>query len=369
MRLSALARWVTAALLASVLCTLPDGSSWAGDKKAAAADIEAAKKHMAAGVGFMQDPDGARYEEAYAEFQKAYELSGSLNALQNLAICSQNLELDGEAIGYYEKFLEGKGSAIDSATRDQVERDLSALKAAVSWVTLTTDKAGAKITDTRFPKRGSPVNNEYKGSIQGTKVGIHPGKHKFVATLSGSKDQVWEVDIANGSELSHQFSFEKPGGPVTAEGFTDKDLGTGEEPKPDEGDEGGLPVYPFVVGGITVAAAVPWVIFMVMSSGSKSDYDDTKTKYEQGQASQTELDDAKSSLNTNNLLADVFLGVTAAAGVATIICIVVAATAGGDDTPAPAEATARSEQKTVQWSVVPSVDWRGGGGAQLEVRF
>lgn len=390
MRLSVLARWVCAGLLATATLWLPSGSGWAGEKKspASAADIDAAKKHMAAGVGFMQDPDGARYEEAYVEFKKAYELSGSLNALQNLAICAQNLELDGEAIELYEKFLEGKGSAIDKATKEQVERDLNALRSAVAWVTLSTDKAGAKIVDTRFPKRGSPVNNDYKGSIQGQKLGIHPGKHKFVASLAGSKDQIWEVEIPNGGELSHQFYFEAKGGPVTAEGFTDKDLqemsGEGAEGEPDGGADDGVPAYPFVVGAITVAAAVPWVVFMVMSNGSKGEYDDTKARYEQGQASESELDDAKSSLNTNNLLADVFMGVTAAAGVATIICIIVAASSGGDDEAAEGEASeeapseegttegeqsARRKTTPVHWAVTPAVDLRGGGGAQLEVRF
>jgi hypothetical protein len=371
MRRYGLVRLVVAALLACLVSVLPGAPAWAQKPGASAADIEEAKKHMAAGVSFMKDPDSPRYEEAYNEFKKAWDLSGSLNALQNLAICAQNLELDGEAITYYEKYLKGKGDSIDQATKDQVTGDLNALKSAVAWVTLNTDKVGVTITDVRTPKRGSPISNTYKGSIQGIKVGIHPGKHKFTASADGQKDQVWQVEIANGDSLSHSFTFES-GGPVTAEGFSEKDMqGTGGGSESgDEGEgkgkgKGGLPAYPFVVGAITVAVAVPWVVFGVMSGSKKKDYDAALLT---GNAD--EIDTKKSSLKTTNLLADVFMGVTITGAVATIVCIAVAASSGGDETEAkPSEATARASRPRIEWMVTPAVDPRGGGGALVTARF
>jgi len=368
MRVYAPVRLIAASVLGYLLCTtLPGGGgiAWAQKAGASAEDIEAAKKHMGAGVSFMQNPDGAQYEEAYAEFKKAYDLSGSLNALQNLAICAQNLELDGEAIGYYDKYLAGKGDSIDPATKEQVERDLAGLKAAAAWVTLTTDKVGAKVVDTRFPKRGSPITNEYKGSLQGTKVGIHPGKHKFVASLGGQKDQVWEVELPNGSENAHTFVF-VGSETATTEGGNEKEPGgKGEGGKGEggkdkgAGESAGLPWYPFLPGALTVGLAVPWIIFGAKSFGQKSDYDAAVA------ARSPDQQDMHDKLKQTNTLADVFMGLTVASGVATIITIIVAATSSGDDTSTPQPAAAAA----LQWRIDPAIDPQHGGGATFTVRY
>src|SRR5690349_13522562 len=67
-----------------------------------AAKIEEAKKHMVAGAALYNDPSGQhKCEEAYVEFNKAFELSGSLNALRSRAVCALELEKDGEALADY----------------------------------------------------------------------------------------------------------------------------------------------------------------------------------------------------------------------------------------------------------------------------
>lgn len=363
MRSSVLFRLLSVALVTGLLLAVPTGSAWSGQAPSAQ-DIEQAKKHMRAGVAFMQDPDGPKYEEAYPEFKKAYELSGSLNALQNLAICAQNLELDGEAIELYGKFLEGKGDSVDPKVKEQVERDKLALEAVVAWVTLGTDKVGVTIEDVRYPRRGSPITNIYKGSIQGLKLGIHPGRHKFTASLDGHEDQVWEVTIKNGGSYSHTFTFD-PNAPVTAEGFTAEDhegLVGGEEGG--EGDEGGMPVYPWIVGGITVAVAVPWVIFMAMSSSKKGEYDDAL-----GTQPLAEQEDLKSDLETTNLVADVLMGVTIAGAVTTVILFATADYGGDGDEDDDSTETARGLRFGVDYLVTPAVDPRGGAGAVVTGTF
>ena len=91
---------------------------------------DAARKHFSAGVNFMQDPDGARYEEAYREFKAAYAESPSWKILGNLGICAMKLERDGEAIDAYKKYLQGGGTQLGAAERAQFSRDLSTLKPA-----------------------------------------------------------------------------------------------------------------------------------------------------------------------------------------------------------------------------------------------
>ena len=54
--------------LASALCSAPARAD-------AVAISEEARSHFTAGVNFLQDPDGARYDDAYREFKAAYAAS------------------------------------------------------------------------------------------------------------------------------------------------------------------------------------------------------------------------------------------------------------------------------------------------------
>ena len=47
-----------------------------------------AKRQFEAGVSLLEDPDGAKYEDAYRAFKKAYELSQSPKVLGNIAFCA-----------------------------------------------------------------------------------------------------------------------------------------------------------------------------------------------------------------------------------------------------------------------------------------
>ncbi|MEO5728898.1 MAG: hypothetical protein ABI134_17355, partial [Byssovorax sp.] len=112
---SSLAR-VTAAITLATICSVaaPPAAFAQGKQHPAATDpakLAEAKRHMQAGAAFYNDPSGHKCEEAIREFGKAYELSGSLNALKGQAVCNLELERDGEAIEQYTKYLAGKGAA------------------------------------------------------------------------------------------------------------------------------------------------------------------------------------------------------------------------------------------------------------------
>jgi tetratricopeptide (TPR) repeat protein len=76
---------------------------------------EEARQHFKAGVNLLNDPDGPRYEEAYREFKAAYASSPSYKILGNLGLCAMKLERDGEAIEYYDRYLQEGGKEIDQA--------------------------------------------------------------------------------------------------------------------------------------------------------------------------------------------------------------------------------------------------------------
>lgn len=167
----------------------------------AAAEVpisEEARRHFSLGVSFLQDPDGARYEEAYQEFKAAYAASPSWKILGNLGIAAFKLERDGEAIAAFEKYLAEGDGQIDAEERAQFERDLHTLNSAVVKLKLQSIPAGASIVDERVPTSGAPILNRYGPLAQATELGLHPGHHRITAKLTGYQDSVVELDLVPG---------------------------------------------------------------------------------------------------------------------------------------------------------------------------
>jgi len=327
--------------------------------------IEAAKKHFAACIAFLNDPEGKRWEEAYPECKQAYELSGSLNALNNLALCATNLELDGEAVQHYETLLkdeEGLRSKTNLSDEDieQLRSDLARLKNTVAWVRISTDQPGVTLTDERTPSRGFAVRNTYKASLQGTRIGMHPGAHVITATADGFPDQTWKIRFENGKQYSHEFIFDK-NAPVTADGFTEADQKELAGDKPDEATakDGSRPVpaYVWATAGLTLAAAGTMTGMMVVAKGKKSDYEALR-----GVAPVADQQKAFDDVKKANLLADVFLGVTAASAVTTIILFATRPEAETKEEPTSGMRFGH------EWTLTPSITPQGAG-AWMTARF
>lgn len=315
-----------------------------GEAKADSAKLQEAKQHMEAGAAFYNDPNGHKCEEAYREFKKAYELSGSLNALKAMGICALELERDGEAIERLEAYVAGKGDKIEASDKAQVESDLKALKAAVARVTLKSDRPSFRVTDVRTPSKGAPVTNDY--AVEGEQtLGIHPGRHTFTATAEGAPPVTWTEEIANGGTLEHVFEFSKAGADKPA-----------DRPLPPPAMERPVPATVFVFGGLTVALAVPMTIFMVRASGKNSEFAE-----QNGKLPGPALEEMKSDVETANLIADVFLGATVASLAATGILYLTRPSV-------PAAGSAAGSGTGASWQLTPVVG-RSGGGAALVGRF
>lgn len=337
------------------------------------ADLAKAKEHMDAGVAFVRDPDGARYEEAYPEFRKAYELSGSLNALQNLGTCAMKLELDGEAIGCFRRFLTKKGTDIDPQDKAQVEKDLAALDASVAWVTFSSDRPNVRVVDVRTPRRGQVVRSIYTIGIEVLTLGVHPGSHEVVASSDGFPDQKWTIEIANGSKHNKEFVFEpnKPVTPldtpkdpvVTPPGDdTPKDtvVTPPDEDKPpvvDEDSSRPIPAYVYIAGGGTLAAGAVGGLFAGLASSKGSEYETDL----HGKAPIAEQEEARDEIKTKNLIADVMFGVAGAGAVTTVVLFLMRP-----------EATVEEEAKAStaggfgrDWTVAPIVGHEAGGVSLL----
>ena len=66
-----------------------------------------AKRAFSAGVALLQDPDGAKYEEARLQFKRAYELTHSWKVLGNLGLVAFAEEDYPQALAYQQQALAG----------------------------------------------------------------------------------------------------------------------------------------------------------------------------------------------------------------------------------------------------------------------
>jgi hypothetical protein len=254
MRLLNVVRW--SPLLAVCLMASP----------AAAADspiTEEARQHFNAGVAYLQDPDGARYGEAYQEFLAAYAASPSWKILGNLGIAAMKLERDGEAVEAFSKYLQEGGADIDPAEREQITRDMNTLKTNLVGLTLEATPPGAIIIDERIPPSGNAVVNRY-GPVNGpTRVGVKAGKHRITAQLDGYDTSVWEITVQPGADQTHTFALKKTpppssGSPVTFNGA------------PVDKPNSGLRIASYAAFGVGVVGLAGGTIFS-LSAKSKAD--------------------------------------------------------------------------------------------------
>jgi len=189
----------------AILSALPALSARADD-----AATREAKSHFDAGVNLLSDPEGARYEEAYAEFKQAFRLSGSATVLGNLGLCAMKLERDGEAIDSYARYL-AEVRDIDKQERQQIERDLQTLR--VSAVNLdiavekgASDKGEVSVVDERLPVRGASFRNVYSVDSSPLHLRVRPGHHVLTVRIGDATTSSWDVDATPGANLSHSFA-------------------------------------------------------------------------------------------------------------------------------------------------------------------
>lgn len=224
-----------------------------------------ARAHFAAGVNFLQDPDGAKFEEAYREFKAAYGISPSWKILGNLGIAAWKLERDGEALAAFEKYLAEGGQELDDEERAQFERDAQTLRAAMVRLKLSSDPPGAVILDERLPQAGGVIRNRYSALNEGTELGVRAGHHRITASLPGRPDVVWEVELQPGQTVEHVFKFD-----AAAEGTS-----SAQGVQLDSGQSGSggntLRTLSYVAAGVGVVGLGVGTLFALQT---KSHYDD-----------------------------------------------------------------------------------------------
>jgi hypothetical protein len=278
---------------------------------------EKARIHFTAGVRLLQDPGGARYEEAYQEFRVAYADSPSPRILGNMGLCAMKLERDEEAIHAYEKYLASVPN-LDPLERKQIESDLVTLKASLVRVTLAVSTSDVRIADVRTPVQGAPITNVYgplpAGSIQ---LGIHPGHHIVTVRRDGYQPSAWEFDAVPNASVSHTFELRE----LAAHPGTPPALPPVREPvpptPPPDAHPRPTPTSVWAMTGVTAALGIATAVTGGLAVSKRGAYDAINDG--------TRVPDATSLRDTGqrlNVATDVLLGTTVAAAAVTVILYV-----------------------------------------------
>ncbi len=235
---------------------------------------EEARKYFQIGVELLQDPDGARYEEALKSFRHAYELSPSWKILGNLGLSALKLERDTEAIDAYERYLAAGGSSLDPAEKAQIQRDLDVMKGSTGSVTLRV-KGGAAATldDTRQRSVGGPVLNSYQlAAGSALTLRLVAGHHSIVAS-SGAERATLELDVTSDTKLEQELELktQEAAPPVAIAAPPSAPV----SPTPmKESSSSSLQTVGLVVGGVGVAALVGGAVTGFVGLGKKSSLND-----------------------------------------------------------------------------------------------
>jgi hypothetical protein len=271
-----------------------------GDDAEPASPTERARLHFKLGVDFYREHN---FRAALIEFKRAYKAAPHYKLLYNLGQASLELQEDSAAIGYFSDYLQGGGGEIADDRKQEVEDNITRLRARLATATITTNQAGAEIYVDDTLMGTSPL----AGPIQ-----VSVGRRKFVAIKHGFTDAERVVDVAAGDQFAVDLDFKER---------AQLDLSKLQvaAPAPVAHAEEGPILSPAAWVGIgTGALAAGAVTVSILTLLAKGSYDDQLKV----QTTKAKLQDLRDDAKTKALVSDILWGATiVAAGVTTVLII------------------------------------------------
>jgi hypothetical protein len=186
------------------LCAAPDAHARAPRKSDPRARPKKNPKQKEADQRFKRGValfNEAKYAEALAEFQRAYEIAPHPLVLYNMAGCHRQLSHYAEAVNYYRRFLaEGKG-VVAAARLTAAQSELDATLLLIARVTVTVSPA---IDGTTVLLDGAPLDTSTMPVI------LPPGEHRLTARAAGRPDAERTVRVASGDEVAVELVLTQP---------------------------------------------------------------------------------------------------------------------------------------------------------------
>jgi hypothetical protein len=185
------------------LCAAPDADAKAPRKadpkgKPKNPKQKEADQRFKRGVALFND---AKYAEALAEFERAYEIAPHPLVLYNIASCHRQMSHYAEAVNHYRRFLaDGKG-IVPAARLSAAQSELDATLLLIARVTVTVSPA---LDGTTLLLDGAPLDTTTMPLI------LPPGEHRVTARTPGRPDAERTVRVASGDEVAVELVLTQP---------------------------------------------------------------------------------------------------------------------------------------------------------------
>lgn len=163
-----------------------------------------ADRHFKSGVTLYKE---GKFNEALAEFERAYEIAPHPLVLYNIAGCHRELSNYAESVKYSRRFLEEGKGVVSKARLAAAQNELDAVLARIARVTVTvTEVEGAELILDGVSLGTMPLDMP---------LVLPPGEHRLVARAEGYRDAERAMRLASGDELEVSLTLaEKPPEPV-----------------------------------------------------------------------------------------------------------------------------------------------------------
>jgi Tfp pilus assembly protein PilF len=186
------------------LCAAPDAHARAPRKSEPRARPKKNPKQKEADQRFKRGValfNEAKYAEALAEFERAYEIAPHPLVLYNIAGCHRQMSHYADAVSYYRRFLaEGKG-VVPAARLTAAQSELDATLLLIARVTVTVSPA---IDGTTLLLDGAPLDTTTMPLV------LPPGEHRLTARAAGRPDAERTVRVASGDEVAVELVLTQP---------------------------------------------------------------------------------------------------------------------------------------------------------------
>jgi hypothetical protein len=277
--------WLALPLFFSVL--LPGRAAIADDK------MDEAGRHF--GRGLQLYSEGA-YEAALVEFERAYQLAPSYKILYNEARVHRVMNQYAEALTRFERYLREGGNEIAAERRDEVMKEIDALRPRVATITIKTDVPGADVFVDDTSVGQSPTASA---------VIVNPGMRKITATKRGYLPATRAVRVVGSDAIEVRLDLVA--------------MTSGRQDKPqDPGPRNRAIIGWTATGALATGGVISGVLALNAAASLKA------AKQVSGQTAET-LNNDRSKLLTMSILADAFTGTAVIAGGVSIYLTVKAA--------------------------------------------
>ena len=162
-----------------------------------------ADRHFKGGVALFKD---AKYAEALAEFERAYEIAPHPLVLYNIASCHRQLSHYADAVAAYRRFLDDGRGTVAAERLAAAQAELDAILARVARVSVTI--APPQLQDTvALSVDGAALDHP------GMPLILPAGEHRLTARVAGHPDAERTVRVASGDTLEVELAIPEPPAP------------------------------------------------------------------------------------------------------------------------------------------------------------